>query len=110
MKLTFSLLLLFVFVIGCSSKQSNSVKTEVIAVNSVVCGMCEKTITDALKKIDGVQNVVIDLEKKTASVSFLPEKTSLAVLENSITSVGYNANEELRNPEAYEQLDACCKK
>ena len=110
MKLSFSLFLSLLFFIGCSSNQTNTVKAEVIAVNSVVCGTCEKTITDALKKIDGVQSVTVDLEKKTASVSFLSEKTSLAVLENSITSVGYNANDKPRNPEAYEQLDACCKK
>ncbi len=110
MKLLLTLLISLTFIIGCSSNKSNAVKSEVIAVNSAVCGTCEKTITDALKKVDGVQNVVIDMEKLTATVSFVSENTTLAVLENAITSVGYNANDKQRNPEAYEQLDGCCKK
>ncbi|MBS4028467.1 MAG: heavy-metal-associated domain-containing protein [Ignavibacteriales bacterium] len=109
-----SILFLLSFFLGCSQKNETPVveeKTESasIAVNSMVCNMCVNTLTDALKKVEGVQTVAVNLDTKNAAVTFFPAKTAISMLENAITEVGYNANEKKRNEVAYEQLPGCCK-
>jgi mercuric ion binding protein len=92
------------------TKRSNAkVDTTVVQVPTVVCNSCVSTITKALKKVDGVRTTKIDLEKKTATVTFVPAKTSLTKIEKAIASAGYDANNTKRDPAAYEKLDACCK-
>ncbi len=112
MKLASFFTLAIFFVVGCA-KQSEPAETKVemasIKVESAQCGTCAKTIADALKGIEGVQKADVDIKTKTASVTFLPVKTSLASLEEAITKVGYTANDKKADPKAYEKLDDCCK-
>lgn len=83
--------------------------TVVINVPTVACGSCDATITKAVKKVAGVKSVKVDVEKKTATVSFASGKTNLEKLEKAISKAGYDANDTKRDPVAYEKLDACCK-
>lgn len=71
--------------------------------------MCVGTITKTLKNTEGVESAKVDLESKIATVQFIPAKVDLASLEQRIAKVGYDANNTKRDPEAYENLDACCK-
>jgi len=85
------------------------VETAVVKVPTIVCNSCVSTITKALKKVNGVKTTKIDLEKKTATVSYVSTKTTLSKIEMAIAKAGYDANDTKRDPEAYEKLDACCK-
>jgi len=78
-------------------------------VNTVVCDMCSNAITEAVKKIDGVNSVNVNVDKKIATIEFLSTKTNLVSLEKAITDVGYDANDKKRNLDAYENLPGCCK-
>lgn len=80
-----------------------------ISVPSIVCGKCVKNVTKALKNVDGVIKVKVDLDSKIAAVTFDTEKTSVSDLENAITAAGYDANSKTADPKAYEKLDDCCK-
>jgi mercuric ion binding protein len=92
------------------TKASNAkVETTVIQVPTVVCGSCVTTITKALKKVNGVKTTKVDVEKKTATVTFASTKTTLSKIEKAIANAGYDANKIKRDPAAYEKLDACCK-
>jgi copper chaperone CopZ len=96
---------------NADSKVSNpKVEMTVIQVPTVVCGSCVSTITKALKKVDGVKTTKVDVEKKTATVSFVSTKVTLSKIERAIANAGYDANSTKRDPAAYEKLDACCKK
>jgi mercuric ion binding protein len=81
----------------------------VIQVPTVVCNSCVKTITKALKEINGVKTTSIDLKKKTATVAFDSSKVTVAKIEEAISKAGYDANSLKRDPAAYEKLDSCCK-
>ena len=81
----------------------------IIKVPTIVCGSCVTTVTNALKKVDGVKTAKVDLKKKTATVTYASTKVTVDKLENAIAQAGYDANNVKRNPEAYEKLDACCK-
>ncbi len=108
-----SVLLIALFVFGCKPKKDDPFsKTEVttISLPSMVCGTCKETIQKAIYTVDGVKDVNIDLDKKTAQVTFVPMQTSLEVIESAITDAGYDANAKKRNMDAYNNLPKCCKK
>ena len=108
-----TILLIAVMFVGCgkTKKEGPLSKTETasVALPSMVCGTCEKTIEKAAYRVEGVKNVEIDLSKKMAQITFVPFQTNLDVIETAITEAGYDANKKKRNPDAYEELDACCK-
>ena len=81
----------------------------VISVPSIVCGSCVKKVTKALQKVDGVSDVKVDLDTKTATVKFDNTKTTISDLENAITAAGYDANDKAADAVAYDKLDKCCK-
>ena len=95
----------FTMVIGCGGEHVNA------AVNTptIQCGMCQKTIEMGLKNVPGVTHSVVDLETKTTKVIFDKEKTDLSKIEKAISNLGYQANETLADPIAYEGLPGCCK-
>ena len=104
------ILLVFGFVallLGCQRK--DQLESVTINVNSIVCGTCARTIEKAVAKVEGVKEINVDLDKKIAQVKFIPTMVTLDKLENAITGVGYDANDKKRSPQAYENLDACCK-
>jgi copper chaperone CopZ len=106
-------LLVALLLISCKPKKDDPLKkTEVVKISlpSMVCSTCKDIIQKAIYAVDGVKNVDIDLDKKTAEVTFVPFQTSLEVIERAITDAGYDANDKKRNMEAYESLPACCKK
>ena len=95
----------FTLVIGCGGEQVDA------AVNTptIQCGMCQKTIEMGLKKVSGVAHSAVDLETKTTKVIFNKAKTDLSKIEKAISGLGYQANETLADPIAYEGLPGCCK-
>jgi copper chaperone CopZ len=106
--LPFLLLLLFKTLHAGSMNFPADEKTS-ISVPSIVCGKCVKNVTKALKNVDGVIKVKVDLDSKIATVTYDTEKTSVPDLENAITAAGYDANNKTADPKAYEKLDDCCK-
>jgi copper chaperone CopZ len=76
---------------------------------TIQCGMCKKNITKALKKVDGIHEININVEGKVANIMYDKDKTDLSAIENAITGAGYEANDKKADPVAYEKLDECCK-
>jgi copper chaperone CopZ len=91
------------------AKASAKVLKTTISVPTIVCGSCVTTVTNALKKVDGVKTAKVDLKKKTATVTYASMKVTVDKLEKAIADAGYDANNVKRNADAYEKLDACCK-
>ena len=112
MKYLLFLTLVLAFV-GCQQQKQEAPqdKLEVAKVNlpSMVCGKCAKTIQEAVYKVDGVKEIKVDVDSKTAQVTFLPVRTNIDAIETAITGAGYDANAKKRNVEAYNGLDKCCK-
>lgn len=116
-RIVFLALLTFIFVaMGFaqakkSAAKADPVKYELasIKVESAVCNSCANTIEKALKKVDGVKSVKVDIDKKVANVKYVAVKATLTQLETAISNVGYDANDMKRNKAAYDKLDDCCK-
>jgi len=80
-----------------------------IKVSSMQCGTCKKNIETAVKEVDGIIDVNVDKKEKIAHINFDKSKTDITKIENAITSAGYDANDKKADPEAYKELDDCCK-
>ena len=95
----------FITMIGCDDEHVNAV----VNTPTIQCGMCQKTIEMGLKKVSGISRSAVDLETKTTKVIYDKEKTDLTQIEKAISELGYQANETLADPLAYEALSGCCK-
>ena len=106
--LSFGLLALCLSIFTACSSQTEASVAE-IKLPTVQCGMCTSTVSKALKKVDGVVEVDVDLEKKTARVTYMSERVSVTKLEQAVAKAGYGANDTKADPDAYAKLAGCCK-
>ena len=64
-------------------------QTVTLSVTGMTCAACPVTIKKALNKVEGVQNIEINLEKKEAVVTFDDAKTTVEALVEATTNAGY---------------------
>lgn len=69
--------------------QSSQQQTVTLIIENMTCPMCKVTIKKALQKVDGVQQVIVDFDAKTAVVTFDSQKTDSSALIKATTEVGY---------------------
>lgn len=107
--------LIFVLIIGlaaCSAtKKTGSTATQTAIIKtSAQCGMCETTIENACKNVDGVSLADLDVTTAKLKVKYDPAKINLDQIRQIVANVGYDADGVAANAKAYETLPACCKK
>jgi len=61
----------------------------VLKVGGMVCAMCERTIESALRKLEGVSEVRVNLSLERAYVSYNPRMVGLAEMKKAIEDAGY---------------------
>jgi Cu+-exporting ATPase len=61
-------------------------------VTGMTCGSCVNRITRALRRLDGVAAVRVDLGRETATVRRDPDATPDAVLAAAVSEAGYQAD------------------
>lgn len=91
-----------------TEKSDGSSETK-IALSTIQCGTCKKTITKALKTDAGIKDINVNVDEKYVVVNFDKSKTSLDKIEGIITAAGYDANGKKADPKAYDKLESCCK-
>jgi len=64
-------------------------KSVTLNVKNMTCELCPVTVTKALQKVPGVSAVKVDFDKKTALVTFDPDKTRPEVLTRATSNAGY---------------------
>ena len=69
----------------------NSGQSVTLDMQNMSCGMCKFTIKKALQGVDGVQEVNVDSDAESATVTFDPQKTNTKALINATTNAGYPA-------------------
>ena len=57
-------------------------------IDGMMCSHCEKTVTEALEAVEGVQDVTASAEKGTAKFKISPD-TSEQALKDAVTKAGY---------------------
>lgn len=61
----------------------------VITVSDMTCSHCQATVTQAVRSVDGVIDVKVDLESKKVTVAFDDSKTSETAIKQAIADKGY---------------------
>ena len=64
-------------------------QTATLAVENMTCGTCPIVVKKALEKVPGVSSTAVDFDKKTATVTFDPDKASSARLTQATTDAGF---------------------
>lgn len=80
------------FLINTAGALAGELKTITLDVDKMTCSMCPITVKKALKKIDGVTEVVAKYEGEGngwAKVTFDPSKTSIDDLTFATEEAGY---------------------
>jgi len=68
---------------------AGSVQTVTLDVQNMTCAICPITVKKALERVPGVTAAKVDFDKKTASISFDPDKANLAALTKATADAGY---------------------
>ena len=64
-------------------------KTVTLDVQNMTCGTCPIAVKKSLEKVSGVGAVKIDFAKKTATVTYDPDKAQPEALTLATTNAGY---------------------
>lgn len=86
------------------------IKTQIWCDHCNECDDCGKNIFLSVKKNKGIKDVTVKDAENLISVVYNSKKVTLEEIENAIASAGFKANDIDADPEAYKNLDACCKK
>lgn len=104
------LMLALLFVSSFAFGQKPAAKTEtVVIMTSAECDECKERIEGALNYTKGIKFAELDVSSRKLTVKFKNDVITLAEIKKQLSALGYNADEVLADPEAYEKLPACCK-
>lgn len=107
------LTLVLVFVIGTAQAQTKEtivINTQISCDHCLDCESCGPRVSKAIRKTSGIGKVRINPKKNTITVTYDPAKTNPDKIRTAISNVGFDADDVKASPEAYNNLDACCKK
>ena len=62
----------------------------VLKVEGMHCGGCVRSVTNAIKRVIGVKEAEVSLEKESATVEFDKEVTNLSEIRTAVEEAGYN--------------------
>lgn len=64
-------------------------RTVTLDVRNMTCDLCPITVKKSLEKVAGVSAVQVDFGKKTATVTYDPNKAQPGALTEATTNAGY---------------------
>jgi copper chaperone CopZ len=70
-----------------ASQSKPALRTVIIPVQGMVCVVCAASVRQAIKSLDGVSRVEVDLAKKSARVTFAPERVSADRIVAAINNI-----------------------
>src|SRR3990172_3857089 len=90
-------------------KEVKATEHAMIKVPTVQCSNCVKTITTATEKVEGVESIDINVDKKMAHVSYNPDEVKIEDIRAAIANSGYDADDVKRDEKAHAALAQCCQ-
>ena len=106
--------IIFVFFISNTTfaqktNQKAVIKTILNCDHCAACETCGLKFKTEMLKIKGLKMYELDDKKMTFTVYFNAKKTNLQTIKNSISKMGYDADEIKATAEGIASLDGCCK-
>ena len=90
--------------LGYSQKKVSEIKS------SPQCGMCVEKIEEKLNYTKGIVWSKVNLETSTIIVKYKTKKISLTQVKETISNIGYDADEIQANKVVMMELPQCCQK
>jgi copper chaperone CopZ len=82
-----------------------------IATPHATCDPCKVKIESFVSKsIDGLVKINVQVKRGITQVQYFPDRTNIDEIRTAITNAGFDADDEVANPDTYKRLPACCKK
>ena len=105
-------ILFFVLIIGCASmisKKSNTLINDTISIPTAQCNMCVARIENTLNEIKGINKYKVEIKRLEVKVQYDSESISLQQIEQTLSNLGYQANDQPANQDVYNKLPMCCQ-
>ena len=90
MKVTWAVITSLFLATGMSLA-SDVEETVIFDVEKMTCATCPIAVRKAIQQVDGVRNVKVSLENKSAIVTFDPSVTTVVEIGRASTDVGFPA-------------------
>ena len=104
-------LLSYSLLIATGNAQIKASEKAVIALPTLQpCDKCKDQIEFFMSKTEGVTAVKVDLKRKTATVTWLTDRSNKEYIKTAIANLGFTADDIEAEEYAYKRLPACCKK
>jgi mercuric ion binding protein len=88
-RFTFDTLSLINLLIAAGPAFAAPPQTAILAVENMTCGTCPIVVKKALERVPGVSSTTVDFDKKTATVTFDPDKATSTKLTQATTEAGF---------------------
>ena len=95
-------------VVTTFAQQKNTGKA-LISVPGAHCEYCKKRIENYVSRSYGITGITVDMKKKTAMVTWLPDRTNLEEVKTYIANIGYDADDVTAEETAYDMLPKACQ-
>jgi copper chaperone len=70
-------------------------ETRVLGIEGMTCDNCVRTLTKALKRVNGIKDVNVDRENARAEITFDTTKTDMPAIHEAILRSGYKPTREV---------------
>ena len=108
MRIFFVLLVVFSSYAGIA--QVKPIMTTTIKIPQAQCLQCKSRLEYQVKRLDGVLEILVNYRKGEARVKFLTDRTDIEQIKTMVSNTGYDADDVIANPDAYNRLPLSCKK
>lgn len=111
---TFSLILLALFCLTTVSfaqyQQTQKVYGKaVIKTPTILCEKCQEKVEFFISHIEGVSAAAVNIRKKTTTVSWLNDRTTLENIKTAIANLGFDADDIEAEEYSFRRLPKECK-
>ena len=72
-------------------------ENKVIKIGGMTCASCSARVEKALRELNGVKSVNVNLVTENADITFDQKKTSLLIIKDTIKKIGYQVIEDINN-------------
>lgn len=108
-KFTFTLITLLSLCLSSFAQQKISDKAIISIPGLQPCEECAEKLQIVLSREEGVTGIVINVKKKTITVTWLTDRTNKENIKVAIANLGYKADDIEAEETAYKRLSKCCK-
>jgi mercuric ion binding protein len=85
--------------IAAAASEQNAEHTQAFTIEKMTCAACPITVKKVMQRVDGVTDVAINFDTKTAVATFDPALTNADEIAAASTNVGYPATAIENDPQ-----------